>query len=202
MSKHVEEDLAEWNLGTLDPARRAEVDAHLRECAHCRASAKELQLAIDVLSFGPVHTQGMWAQVQKSLQAGKGFEHFTQQLAQLFDLPTPEVTRVLEQMSGAEGWTAGPSPGVEIFPVNAGPKLGDALTAFLRLAPGAEFPMHEHVGREEVLVLQGGYQCSTGVEFWRGELDVREEGTSHSFVALKRLPCVAAAVLHTSRVNS
>lgn len=195
---HVEEDLVEWSLGTLPPERRALVASHLAECETCRAQTLELQMAFDALATGPFETRPLWDKVSKQLTGGKQFSQFATQVASLFDLPVDAVTALFERMSGSEGWFAGPAAGVEVFPVNAGPKLGDALTALLRIAPGAEFPHHEHLGPERVLVLQGGYRCSTGPEVWRGEIDHRVGGTSHSFVALEGVPCIAAAVTYPS----
>lgn len=195
---HIDEDLAEWNMGTLPSERQAEVAQHLAQCEQCRAQAQELQMALDALAPGPFETRQMWQGMTAHLVDGKQFAHFTAQLTALFDLPAEKVSALLEQMSRAEGWFEGPAPGVEVFPVNAGPKVGDALTAFLKIAPGAQFPHHEHNGSERVLVLQGGYLCSSGIEVWRGEVDVREAGTSHSFIAVEGVPCIAAAVTYPS----
>jgi anti-sigma factor ChrR (cupin superfamily) len=69
------------------------------------------------------------------------------------------------------------------------------MTVLLRLVPGAQFPLHAHADRERVLLLEGGYRDDqSGAEFWRGELDVREAGTSHSFTALEGVPCLCASV--------
>jgi putative transcriptional regulator len=65
----------------------------------------------------------------------------------------------------------------------------------VRLEPGAQLPFHRHADREHVLVLEGGYRDDqSGAEFWRGELDVREDGSAHSFTALEGVPCICASV--------
>jgi putative transcriptional regulator len=78
--------------------------------------------------------------------------------------------------------------------VEAGPAKAGLVAALVRLDPGATFPDHEHGAEEQVLVLEGGYRCSTGVEVWRGGLDVRARGTSHAFTALEGVTCVCASV--------
>jgi putative transcriptional regulator len=45
-----------------------------------------------------------------------------------------------------------------------------------------------------VLVLEGGYRDSTGVEVWRGEVQDMAGGTEHDFVAFEGIGCVCASV--------
>jgi len=129
------------------------------------------------------------------LAGARRFAHFHSQLQKLFDLPAPAIDALLARSEQADAWEGGLAEGVSLLTVEAGPGCEGCMTALVRLEPGAQFPDHEHGGRERVLVLEGGYRDSTGVEVWRGELDVREAGTSHSFTALPDGPCICASVL-------
>jgi anti-sigma-K factor RskA len=44
-----ENDLAPHLLGALDPGEARTLEAHLEECAHCRAELERMRLAVDVL---------------------------------------------------------------------------------------------------------------------------------------------------------
>jgi len=51
--------------------------------------------------------------------------------------------------------------------------------AFLRYAPGAKVPAHEHVGIEHIIVLEGAQQDENGV-YEAGDVVVNPTGARHS----------------------
>jgi len=68
----------------------------------------------------------------------------------------------------------------------------------VRMEPGCGCPAHVHRGREETLVLQGGYRDESG-EHRAGQVRVHEAGTGHAPVALAgggAEPCVLLVVAH------
>ena len=67
---------------------------------------------------------------------------------------------------------------VQAFHIDAGAGLDDAIVGFIRLAPGAVFPEHTHVGGEDVLVLQGGFIVN-GAEVKAGCEAPMAAGTQH-----------------------
>ena len=71
------------------------------------------------------------------------------------------------------------------------------VVALIRMEPGSGYPMHRHRGREEVLVLQGGYRDEFG-EHRAGEFVEYEDGTIHTPIALagSEPACVLLAVAH------
>ena len=73
-------------------------------------------------------------------------------------------------------------PGVSIHFYRSDRGSGHAAV-MIRMEPGCGYPAHRHVGIEEVLVLQGGFEDGTGI--WRaGEYARFEPGSSHAPVAL------------------
>ena len=74
------------------------------------------------------------------------------------------------------------------------PRIAAADAGFVRVAPGATFPHHLHVGGEVVLVLEGGFVDEDGTVVRRGGEQEFAAGTSHFFVALPE-GCVFAAVI-------
>lgn len=130
-------------------------------------------------------------------RAGR-FGIFADRLARLFDL-TPEAAEALTAKLDADsGWMPFLVPGVEMIPVEAGPRCEGAVATLVRLQPGASFPEHVHRGEETMVLLDGGFreQGEGGEEAWRGDEVLREDGTEHTFVALPGRPCIAAAIVY------
>lgn len=172
---------------------------HVRGCSVCQAAAPKLGVAIDALEgahVGRVAEAPPRGGVERLLsRARQGrLSFFVSQVATLFDLSTEAATELLRRAEKNEGWEEGPAPGVRIMTVNAGPKLPEAMTALVKLSAGAKFPLHPHFGPERVMVLEGGYRDSTGVEVWRGEVHEMAPGTEHDFVAFDGIGCVCASV--------
>ncbi|MDX2012466.1 MAG: cupin domain-containing protein [Myxococcaceae bacterium] len=187
--------LADYVLGTLSVVERARVDEALRQSPSLVESLRELEDAMRLVGVGLEAPKRPWAKVEQSLSGGRRFEHLVPKVAELFDVDEAAARALVESIDGAEGWGEGPAPGVMLLPVAAGPRCDGFMTALVRLEPGAQLPFHRHADRERVLVLEGGYRDDqSGSEFWRGELDVREDGSSHSFTALEGVPCICASV--------
>lgn len=76
-------------------------------------------------------------------------------------------------------------PGVEISPIYGMTAAGEPVApdapaaAFLRYAPGAEVPHHEHGGYEHIIVLEGSQHDARG-RYVRGTCLVSPPGSSHS----------------------
>ena len=185
------------------PAEMGSALEHVRDCAVCKAGAPKLGVAIDALeggTVGRVIEEPLSAPLNAGLErllararAGR-LSFFTAQVAALFDLSTEAAADLLARAERNEGWEEGPSPGVLVMTVNAGPKVPEAMTALLKMSSGATFPLHPHFGPERVLVLEGGYRDSTGVEVWRGEVQDMTADTEHDFVAFDGIGCVCASV--------
>jgi putative transcriptional regulator len=177
---------------------RAAVE-HVRGCSVCQSAAPKLGVAIDALEgahVGRVAEAPPAGGVQRLLErTRKGrLSFFVAQVASLFDLSTEAAAELLARAERNEGWEEGPAPGIQIIKVNAGPKLPEAMTALVKLSSGAKFPLHPHFGPERVMVLEGGYRDSTGVEVWRGEVQEMAPGTEHDFVAFDGIGCLCASV--------
>jgi putative transcriptional regulator len=193
-----DELLVLWT-GTGSEAERLAAVEHVRGCAECTAASPRFGNAVDALeggTVGRVAEEAPAGGLQKVLARARGgrLSYFTQAVAALFDLSTEDASELLARAARNEGWEEGPGPGVQVMTVNCGPKVPEALTALVKLAPGATFPMHPHFGHERVLVLEGGYRDSTGVEVWRGESQDMAPDTEHDFVAFDGIGCVCASV--------
>lgn len=110
--------------------------------------------------------------------AGPWYAPFVRRVAELCEINADAARELLVAVNDAGRWIAGMSDGVEAFHIDAGPSLSDAVVGFIRLAPGAVFPEHTHVGAEDVLVLEGAFVVG-GVTVSAGEEAPMAAGTRH-----------------------
>jgi len=198
VAKHVSEELPPYALGTLSAERAAAVAEHLRQCAVCRREEAALGRAMGavVASVPPVPPPAtVWGGLNRRLSTGERFAHFAPRVAELFDLSLDQAQRVLDQVARNEGWEPGPAENIELLPVETGPRHQGALSAFVRIPPGAQFPLHRHQGEETNLVIQGGFR-ENGEDVWCGDLVVEKSGSRHEQLGLPGVDCIAASVLH------
>lgn len=184
--------------GQGSPAETKAAVAHVRSCATCQAEAPRLGIAIDALlggTMGHLADEPPKGALGRMLARARGgrLSYFVSDVAELFDLSLEEAGKLLSRAEGTDGWEEGPGPGVKLLPVTAGPRVGDALTALVKLDAGATFPHHPHLGVERVMVLEGGYRDSQGVEVWRGEVQDMAAATEHSFTSFEGVGCICAS---------
>ena len=196
MTDHeVAQNFEDYVLGVLAPELAEQVAGHLRVCAACRHEVHELEQAMIAFSAQPKSVEKVRERLDALLTGGARFAHLVDDAADLFDLKPDEVRALFELIDDPSAFGDGPAENVRLMPVNPGPRAANSFSAIVRVEAGATFPLHEHFGEERVLVLEGGYSSSDALtEFWRGDLDVRQAGSSHSFTALDGLPCICASV--------
>jgi quercetin dioxygenase-like cupin family protein len=107
------------------------------------------------------------------------FERFADTVSQLLDIDRSRAERLLDQLDNHSLFYE-LMPGIELYWVEGGPRVANAVRGFVRVAAGLEFPEHEHHGEERVLVLQGAFRDPTQERTFRpGEVSVMPEGSSH-----------------------
>ncbi len=195
---HLDDILPELLLGTLDLPTRQAAEQHLASCERCRAEASRLLPGVGELAGLVAAEQPparVLARVMSEMEGPGRFARFADRLAALMDLTRERALEVLESLSQPEAWLPGPTEDILLLPVETGPAKQGMLAAFVRLAPGARFPLHTHHGHEWNLVLEGGLREGSGRETWPGEVMEMPEGSSHDFVALEGMACIAAAII-------
>jgi len=125
-----------------DPALRAELAAHQHATA-------ELADALPGVAPSP----SLRARLLASVDAP--YDRFVARFAALFDVAAARARELLALIDRPSAWEDGPSPGSWLVHFTAGPALAGADTGFVRLAPGARFARHRHLGAEHSLVLAG-----------------------------------------------
>jgi len=107
------------------------------------------------------------------------------QLTDLFDLDDTDLAALFERAATPQAWTDTPIPGTRLMHLQGGPRVAGADNGLVRLAAGARFPLHRHLGRERVLVLDGGYRDEhDGQLYLPGDRHEMQAGTSHAYTAL------------------
>lgn len=184
-----------YALGMAAESERSHLkQAMLRDPALAQLLA-EFDDALGAVAMGFDAPRAPWKSVAENLEGGRRFSHLVPRLATLFDISPDAAAALIERVDVHSEWMEGPGQGVWLMPVDAGPKWKGYITTLLRLEPGSHLPAHTHGAEEQVLLLEGGYRDDpTGQEFWRGALDVRAAGTSHSLTALDGMACLCASV--------
>lgn len=192
---HVDDLLWDWLLGALAEDETARVDAHLAECAQCRAllDADAALIADPRLDSVALPPSGRLLAAATTLAR---FEHFADDVARLMDVTEAVARGWLSRIDDAASWSSAAIPDVGLFHIEGGPAVRNAVTGFVRLAPGTTFPEHTHLGTERVLVVQGTLRDEAGEVHGPGTLVERPAGTTHIIGAEPGIPLVYLSVVH------
>jgi len=114
--------------------------------------------------------------------SGERFSPFFDRLTSLFDLGADALGAIFERAANGDAWQAGPLPWVTLFHLDGGPAVAGLDTGLVRLKKSMPFPHHRHLGRERVVVLEGGYHDHEQRFYGPGDLHEMAEGTEHSLL--------------------
>lgn len=116
------------------------------------------------------------------------FSRFATQVAELLDVGLDKARELLARIDDPAAWSH-ELPGISFLWVEGGPRVANAVRGFVRVDAGLEFPHHEHLGDESILVLQGGFEDLERARVFRpGDVDHMSQGTSHAFRVLSGGP--------------
>jgi putative transcriptional regulator len=205
MSDHVDGWIPELVLGTLEDPARAAVEEHIESCDRCAAEASAAEEALSLLALAlppespsPTARTGLLAAIveeeQRNGRRVGRLAPFADRLARFFDVSLARARALLELAADPQAWTAGPARGISLIHLSAGPQFAGTDAGLVRMAPGARFPRHRHIGHEYGLVLEGGFTDADGTIVRSGEHHDLSAGTSHHFTAFPE-GCLFAVVL-------
>ncbi len=122
------------------------------------------------------------ARILDAASAEGRLSRFADAAAQMLDLSHAAAQALLDKVDNPAVWEPGLVEGMQLFHVQGGPRTQGAITGFVRIASGAGFPEHEHLGDEEVLIVQGTCLDSVdGKVFRPGDRVRMSAGSEHSF---------------------
>lgn len=192
---HVHELLHDWFLGVLEDDQAREVDAHLADCHDCQAALDQhvriMTAASDVVASPPV------APLLERATTLQRFVRFTDAIAQLGDVAKEVAEDWLSRIDDAATWAETAMGELQLFHIEGGPAVEDAIFGFVKLGPGASFPEHTHLGVERIFVIQGKLIDEDGGVHGPGVLVERDEGTTHEIRAAEGVPLVYLNIVHT-----
>jgi quercetin dioxygenase-like cupin family protein len=106
-------------------------------------------------------------------------------LSKLFDLGDTELSNLFERADDTAAWVTSQIPDTRLLHLQGGPRVAHADNGLVRIAAGARFPQHRHLGTERVLVLDGGYRDEpSGRLYLAGDWHEMAAGTEHAYTAL------------------
>jgi hypothetical protein len=189
----IKELLPLYALGILTPDEEAAIDAALlRDAALAEELASYRDAAVALIA--PVAPS---ADVKTRLMASVGegrFESFSARMAKLYDVTVERARELLGLADRGASWEAA-MPGINLVHFNGGPAYAAADCGFVRLADGAVFPLHAHLGEEVSLILSGQVKSvENGLErvLSAGDELMLAAGTEHHLVAIGG-ECIFAA---------
>lgn len=188
--------LTELVLGAISPGASAEEAAtHAAGCEPCGLELTRLRESLALLATAlPTRRAPGLSRLLASVGHVERFAGHSAALADLFDIGANDARHLLQDFSVEDGWKLAPLPGITWKRVPLGPGLRGATGTLARLEPGAVFPLHEHVGEERVLVIQGALLDGDAV-ITEGRSGVGLAGSLHSVAASSTSACACYCAL-------
>ena len=124
---------------------------------------------------------------------GGALDRFAQRLGALFDVTLERARELLGLIERPASWEQ-QVPGIALVHFDGGPAFAAADCGFIRLAPGAIFPFHRHLGDEACVVLEGAVFDPTNNRLIEaGDDYFQVTGTEHALINKGSVDCVFAA---------
>lgn len=176
-----EELLLSFVSGEADMPHRALLEAHMANCPDCRGTVAELSVPgaklLHQLPEAPLPDR-LWDDLARRVQAApqnpapqSPLAGFPVDAAAFRELPAAIWQKTPE-------WHLAGTWGAYYCELASDRATGSRLYIG-RIGPDRRFPMHTHVGQEDILVLTGGYEDQHG-QFEAGQYAVYADGSSHS----------------------
>lgn len=193
MTPDVRELLPLYALGILEPDEAKTVE---RAVAADAGLAKELaafQQTAEALVVPLAPPANVKARLLASVGQGR-FETFAQRMTKLFDVSIDRAREFLGLIERPVSWEPQPVPGIALVHFEGGPAYAAADCGFIRLAPGAIFPPHKHLGEEVAILLVGSLRDPVNNRVLvAGDDYIQATGTEHYLINEGTEDCIFAA---------
>jgi putative transcriptional regulator len=183
---HPTSELEAYALGILDPREESRVRAHLAECRCCAAQVTREEDALSRMANALPMSEpsaGLWSRIASRVDGLGRLAGFASRVAALADVSGEQAAGWLDDLGDPGVWQEGPSPQIQLYHLEGGARVHNAIVGFVKMEPGAPFPMHTHAGSESVLVVQGALEDDDGRVYHAGDLAEAPPGSSHAFKA-------------------
>jgi putative transcriptional regulator len=195
---HIDDRIAELLLGDVTDGEQEALEAHVAGCPRCSAELMHAADAFAALALAlPAEAPppSLRARILDEVKPPR-LAAMIDKLASLFDITRQKARALLDTIDDPAAWMDGPVPSSWVMPIEGGgPKVGGAFIGFVKMGPSVQWPAHRHLGRELMLVLEGGFKQHDGFEVHPGDLHVMDEGSAHGFVIFDDETCISAVVV-------
>jgi len=183
-SEHVSDELQEYALDMLAEPRTQAVKQHLRACKPC---SQQLGVISNLL-VQTLQQEGagrppadLRSRILQDVSAIAPYSLYHHDMAGVLGGTEAGLRKELASMPHPSTWTAGPIPRCRLFPCVAESAPRDAIRTLVLMESGSHFPMHEHLGDETIVIVQGSMQLEDGQVHRPGDVLRMAAGTSHAF---------------------
>lgn len=135
------------------------------------------------------------ARLLAAMAGRERFTPFLDRLMRMFDLDEPATRAEVDAIDDPQAEWEEMVDGCRFRDFDGGPAIGDAHGGLVRVAPGAVFPNHRHVGDERMLVLQGEVVDAEGHRYRAGDEITMADGTVHELRVVGERELIYAAVI-------
>ncbi|MBA2539017.1 MAG: cupin domain-containing protein [Deltaproteobacteria bacterium] len=192
--QEIRELLPLYALGVLTPDEESAIESAVARDATLAAELVSYRDAATAMIEPVVPSPETKTRLMASIGEGR-FEKFSAGMAKLFDVSVDRAREILGLVDRSASWEAA-MPGIGLVHFGGGPAYAAADCGFVRLAEGAAFPLHKHLGEEVSLILSGRLQAvdEQGNEriLVEGDELVQAHGSEHHLIAIGG-ECVFAA---------
>lgn len=184
---------------TMTEAELAEAQAHLAECPECASEVRGLanvflepDAKVGLLNPSPALRERLLTSIASKPRLGA----YAEAAAKLLDVTPDRARELLRRIDEPKRWMPTPFEGVEGYWFKGGPATEGSFSGFVRVHAGTSLPMHDHIGPEEGLVLQGRVRDENGRLYQPGDRVDMAGGSCHELSALPIIDCVFLVVAH------
>jgi hypothetical protein len=191
-AEDIRELLPLYALGILEPDELHAVE---------QAVAKDPRLAAELVAYqdtasllaAPIEPSPAVKSRLLASVGGGALDRFAQRLGALFDVTVERARELLGLIERPASWET-QVPGIALVHFDGGPAFAAADCGFIRLAPGAIFPFHRHLGDEVCIVLEGEVFDPTNNRLIQAGDDYSQTvGTEHALMNKGTVEAVFAA---------
>jgi hypothetical protein len=122
------------------------------------------------------------ARLMATLVSEERFRPFYAELDKYFAIGVENLRAILRKIEDPANYQDAPMFGVRFFHFAPGARSGFAEAGIVKLAKGARFPRHEHVGEEINFILEGTL-IDAGITYGPGSAVVNAAGSAHAYSA-------------------
>lgn len=163
----------------------AEDDRFVAEAQALSPRGRDLVAALALALPQPAAPAALRRRLLAALSDAGRFDRFIGPVARMADLPEAAAKALLDAL-WTDPWEPAPLvPHVSTRWVAGGPRARGAIRGFLRVPAGLAFPEHEHLGDEEMVILQGYAVVDDGRVYGPGETLAMKAGSAHAFAAME-----------------